>query len=156
LEKAIYEIYKYRSSIIINNSIYDQKPINFELFNRLQKNFSEFDYAYTMASRYDDVSSNKSVIIPHNINYFHVVQYINSGKKIYLTGLNSKSPYRKTELDEVLERSIDIDRKRSNRWYKEDNDSYNKLYYSEADITVISKESADLTLRKILETAKQM
>lgn len=156
LEKAIYEIYKYRSNIIINNSIYDQNPINSKLFKELQKNFSEFDYAYTMVSRYDDVSSNKSIIVPNNINYFYVVQYINSGKKIYLTGLNSKSPYRKTDLEEILDRSIDIDRKRSNCWYKEDDNSNFRLYYSEADITVISKESADLTLRKVLETAKQM
>lgn len=155
LKKAIYEIYRYRSGIIINNSIYDQKPINSELFRELQNNYPELDYVYTMSSRYDDVTSYQS-IVPKIINYYNIVQYINGGKKIYLTGLKNKLSYRKVELEEVLERSIDIDRKRSNRCYKEDNDSNHRLYYSEADITVISKESADLTLRKVLEKAKQM
>lgn len=155
LKKAIYEIYKYRANIIINNSIYDQNPINSELFKKLQNNFPEFDYVYTMSSRYDDVTSYQSVV-PRIVNYYNVVQYINSGKKIYLTGLRNTMTHRKVELEEVLERSIDIDRKRSNRCFREDNDSNFRLYYSEADITVISKESADLTLRKVMEKAKQM
>lgn len=137
LRKAIAEIHGVVPKMIVNNNLYDQVVAREEFFPNLQKEFPNIDYAYTMFNRNDNLSEHKNIVV-RNVYCSDVITYINLGKNIYLPQFERKSSIRDFSFEDLLE------------YYKPDEDSRMVFSFKEAELTVISKENANNTLKKIL------
>ena len=134
LKKAIYEVYNLNYDLIINNNIYNQVVARKEFFQKLALEYPDLDYAYTIYNRLDCIQEH-SKIVPQNVIYRDIINYINEGKEIYLPEFENIGRYQ-YKIEDLL------------KYYTKEKNPRDTLRFKQANITVISKTPAVKRLTK--------
>lgn len=130
LKTALEEIQVFDADIIINNDLYGDDIACKSFFPKLKEEFPKIDMVYTMYNKWDDLSNFNDIVVK-NVNYDDIIRYMNWGKQIYLPEF--KNMIKAFSISELL------------KYYSLEEDKSKNI-----DITVISKESANKKMEKIL------